>query len=101
MPFYKKLLPLNLQFFSDEGGDGGSGEGSGEGSGKSGNGQGGSGEGEGQGSGSHGQTGFSKEYVEDLRKEAANYRTKLRNLEGALPIFPWNNGGNREGGVAA
>ena len=80
MPFYKKLLPLNLQFFSEEGGEGEKGEGSG---GRSGEG-GGTGEGSGddEGSGSQNQTGFSREYVQDLRNEAAKYRKQLRNLEG-------------------
>lgn len=75
---------MNLQFFA-EGGEGGQGGEAGSGEGGSGEGGQGSGSGEGgtsQGSGGQGQTGFSKEYVEDLRKEAANYRTKLRNLEG-------------------
>lgn len=69
MPITKelKLLPLNIQFFADgEGGESGSGQG----------------DGEGHGSGSQGQETFSKEYVQDLRNEAANYRTKLRDLEG-------------------
>jgi hypothetical protein len=63
------LYPMNLQFFAEggEGDDSGDGGENGEG-----------------GDSGDGEQKFDKAYVEKIRKEAANYRTKAKELEGQL-----------------